>query len=229
MTIKKIFKNTGYCILRLIVISIVHPIFGTDIQGKENIPKKGSYILVSNHISYLDPVAVHGVSRRQLRFFMAAEYYNDKKWKWFYDFFGCIPLEKGVINAHAINEAIIAISNGDPFVIFPEGRISSTGRIGKWHPGIGLLALSTGVPVIPVIVRGTADVLPMGSRKLHFRPVHVFAGKQLIFNAEKRDSFTRNEIREAAQKVRDSFIALAKEKAVYDEIVGPEAEQERVL
>lgn len=228
MSMKKTLKRIAYYALRIIGFAIIKPFFGIEMQGMENIPKKGSYILVSNHISYLDPVAVHAISRRQMRFFMAADWYNDRRWKWFYDFFGCIPVDEGRVNPGAVANAIEAITGGDPFVIFPEGGISRTGRIQRWHPGVGLLALSTGAPVIPVIVKGTSDVLPRGSRRIYFKPVSVFAGRKLTFNAERRSSFSQREMRVAAQKIRDAFIDLAREKGLYDDIVGPEAEWERV-
>ena len=229
MSIGKIFKAIAYKIVWWTGFGLIRLLIDLELRGKVNIPAKGPYILVSNHLSYLDPMMVHSISRKQLRFFIAAEYYHDRRWKWFYDFFGCIPVTKGMINARAIEEAIKAILSGDSFVIFPEGSISETGKLRKWHPGIGLLALSTGAPVIPVLLKGTADLLPLGSHKVYFRPVSVFAGRPLSFQTTEKGPFSKNAVREAAQKIRDAFIELAREKGVYDEIVGPEAEQEKIV
>ncbi len=228
VSMKKILKRIAYHALRIVGFVIIKSFFGIEMQGMENIPRKGAYILVSNHISYIDPVAVHAISRRQMRFFMAADWYNDKRWKWFYDFFGCIPVEESRINPGAVTKAIEVITGGDPFVIFPEGGISGTGKMQRWHPGVGLLALSTGVPVIPVIVKGTSDVLPRGSRRIYCKPMSVFAGEKLVFNVARGTSFSQREMRAAAQKIRNAFIELARVKGLYGDIIGPEAEEERI-
>ncbi|MEW5806860.1 MAG: lysophospholipid acyltransferase family protein [Acidobacteriota bacterium] len=222
-------KKLFYYTLRFIGFIIGKTFFHLKVEGKEHIPKYGPYIIVANHLSYLDPVAVHGVSRRQLSFFMLAEWYYDRRHRWFYDIFGCIPLKKGGANPEAFERAIKVINQGDPFVIFPEGGVSRTGKIMTWQPGVGLLALRTGAPVIPVIIRGTSEVLPAGSSELKVHPVSVYAGPPLSFNVKKRGTTTRSEVQEATRKIRDAFIALAKEKGLYNEIVGPEVEKEKII
>ena len=213
-------KNIAFNILWFIGYVLRKLYLHVNIEGLENVPRKGSYLLVGNHQSYFDPVVLHLVSPRRLNFLMAAEYYNNWRWKWFYDVFGCIPLEKGRANPKAVERAMKVILEGEPLVMFPEGGISIDGRIGKWQPGVGMVALRTGVPVIPVIIKGTRDALPIGRYILRSKPVEVYAGKPIVFK-QREGPISRDEINEATHRIRQAFLQLAREKGLYEEIVGP--------
>lgn len=198
---------------------IIKSFFRVRIEGAENLPERGAYLLVANHQSYIDPVAVHMVSQKQLNYLMAAEYYHDWRWKWFYDLFGCIPLFKGRPNRQAIERAIQILLDGQPLVLFPEAGISEDGKIRTWQPGIGLIALRTGVPVIPVLIRGTRHVLPMNRYMPRLKPVEVYAGKPIILKAD-REALSREDIRRAVKIIREAFLDLVKEKGLCEEMIG---------
>lgn len=192
--------------------------FKITIKGLDHVPRNDSYLLVSNHQSYIDPVALHLVSRRRLNFLMAAEYYYDRRWKWFYDLFGCVPLEKDRANPKAVERAIMTLRKGEPLVMFPEGYISEDGKLGEWLPGVGMMALRSGSPVIPVLIWGTHDVLPMDRWIPQLKPIAIYVGESFILKPKGR-SLSRNDVNDANQKIREAFLQLARENGLYENLV----------
>ena len=194
--------------------------FKVKVEGSENAPREGSYLLVSNHQSYLDPVAVHMASRRRLNFLMAAEYYYDWRWRWFYDLFGCIPLDRSRANPRAMGRAIkILLEEEEVLALFPEGGIPDDDYLASFQPGIGMLALRTQLPIVPVMIKGTRDVLPFGRYIPRLRPVEIYIGKPFVLKPQGK-SLTRKEIDGATLKIRENFLQLAMEKGLYEYYAG---------
>ncbi len=213
----KLVRKIAFNIVWIIGYITVKFLFRVKVEGVDNIPNEGSYLLVANHQSYIDPVAVHTVSRRQLNYLIDAEWYYDWRWKWFYDLFGCIPIEERKANIKAIERAIHIILKGEPLVIFPEGGISRDGKLRNWLPGVGLIALKTGVPIIPVLIKGTRDVLPFNRSYPRIRPVNVYAGKPIVLEPIE-GIVPRDEINKATNHIKQALLQLAEEKNIYEEI-----------
>lgn len=150
--------------------------FRWNIEGLENIPQRGGVILAFNHIAFLDPFAaayaVHLAGRRP-RFLAKSELFDDRRVAWILKGAGQIPVRRGTAEAPmALDEAIEALQSGETVVIFPEGTITNDPDL---HPmqaktGAARLALSTGVPVIPCALWGTANVWPKDFAKRWWPP-----------------------------------------------------------
>ena len=137
-----------YAISKRIIWPILR-LFINKIEGLENLPDK-PFILVSNHSSYADGVLlimlVAWYKNKQLRTFAVKEDFTGPIWNWLFNHFGAIrvngSLKKGV---NAIKK------DKTPLCIFPEGGRTSTGKVQKvTHTGLGVLALETKAPVVPV-------------------------------------------------------------------------------
>jgi 1-acyl-sn-glycerol-3-phosphate acyltransferase len=124
MLLYYILKYIGYLLFRLF--------FNMKIYGVDNIPKYGSVIVASNHLSYLDPVVLGIAARRKLNFVAKEELFDYFLFGDLISFVGAFPLgKKGVESAKAIKEAIRRLRKGKAVVIFPEGTRSLTGKIQK--------------------------------------------------------------------------------------------------
>ena len=150
--------------------------FRWNVEGLENIPKRGGAILAFNHIAFLDPFAaayaVHLAGRRP-RFLAKAELFDDRRVAWILKGAGQIPVRRGTAQAPmALDDAVAALRRGEVVVIFPEGTITDDPDLHPMEPKTGLarLALAARVPVIPCALWGTANVWPKGFAKRWWPP-----------------------------------------------------------
>ncbi len=135
--------------------------YNVKVEGRENIPKKGSFIFASNHRSYADPVLVVICGRGRFSFMAKSELFENKAFGWLIRMLGAFPVERGKGDTAAIDRAIDTVKNGTHLLIFPEGTRSMTGKVGRGKTGVALIAAKAGADVIPVGINFEG--------KLHFR------------------------------------------------------------
>ncbi len=87
------------------------------------LPEQGPALLVSNHISGLDPLLLIAAARRPLRFMIATEEYERFGLKWLFRSAGCIPVSRARNQEQALREALRALRDGEVVALFPHGRI----------------------------------------------------------------------------------------------------------
>lgn len=148
-------------------------IFGSiwrlEVAGAENIPRTGAVILASNHISLADPPLIGGcVLSRSIYFFAKEELFRVPILGWFIRQVNAFPVKRFGHDVGAFKRARILLQNGQVVVLFPEGRRSKNGEIGRAKPGVGMLAIKMGVPVVPVCVFNTNKLLQLRKLKVSF-------------------------------------------------------------
>ena len=172
---------------------------GFRVYGQEKIPKKGAFILASNHVSHLDPPAMSAASPRRLRF-MARRTLSDN-WLFRQVVGRCnlilVNRDKGDIGA--MKAAIRLLKSGKAIFLFPEGTRSETGEMLEAQPGIGYLSLITGAPIVPAYVKGTDKALPKGAKSIIRTPVSVYIGDMI----DPKKLGLPSDKKEAAQKLAD--------------------------
>jgi len=169
--------------------------------GTRNIPRQGGFILASNHISNLDPVLLGICSVRRINFMAKIELFKGLL-GYILPRLGSFPINRGKADSGAMREALKRLKDGWPILIFVEG----TRRIGnapsKAQAGVGFIAIKSGVPIVPVYVKGTNEVMAPGSKVLKRGPVFVTFGEPFYVN----DASTYEE---AANRILDKIYALA--------------------
>lgn len=159
----KFFYRICWSIVRLyMILCKVH------IKGAENIPKKGSVIIASNHIGAADPPFVGGSINRELFFLAKMELFKNPLLGFLFKNLNCIPVNRGVFDQKALDAAQNALRKEYGLILFPEGTRSKTGELKKGKPGIGLLARKTLVPVVPAYIENSREFLqlPFSRRRL---------------------------------------------------------------
>ncbi len=157
-------------------------------RGWEHIPAEGGVILVANHISQADPLAIaHFVydSRRWPSFLAKDSLFTIPVVGWLLSAVGQIPVKRGSADAaKALDAAVDWLRRGESLIIYPEG--TTTREPDLWpmrgKTGIARLWLSTGVPVIPIVTWGPQRLYDPRTPKVHLRfrtPVTVVAGPPL--------------------------------------------------
>jgi len=156
------------------------------VEGRENIPKKGGFILASNHISYLDPPAVGVACPRRLSYMARDDLFRNPLFSWALSSVGCFPVKRDSADRGALKEAIRRVSKGEGLLLFPEGRrMEKDNAPQEPQAGIGFLVTKLNVPVIPVCVAGTEKALPKGAKFVQAAKISVCFGKQIQIEGGK--------------------------------------------
>lgn|SRR3990167_1512410 len=156
--------------------------FPLKVQGKENVPRKGACIFASNHSSYLDPMIIGGCFPRYISYMAKDSLFRNKLFAFLLNGVGAFPVKRDSADIGAIKEALKRLKKGFPLVVFPEGtRLSSQKEI---HSGVAFIAAKSGIPVIPVYIKGSDRVLPPGAKFLRRLPVSVSFGSPKIYSKE---------------------------------------------
>jgi len=168
-----------YRFTSLLALIACKVIFGVQAKGIEHIPKKGGFILASNHVSYLDPIVLGAISPRKLNFMAKEELFCHPLISWFLSQVGAFPVKRDSADLSALRYAMRRLREGKVLILFPEGsrRFDSTST--EPYPGIGFLTAKSNVPVIPVFIKGTERALPRGAKFIRPAKISVYFGKQI--------------------------------------------------
>ena len=136
-------------------------------KGLENIPKKGSCLILSNHVSHLDPpfIGVIAYFRKKTKFMARDTLFENFFLRFFLNHVGAIPLNRGTGYRGGFEKALEALKKYDmALVAFPEGTRSEDGKLKPGKPGIGLFVLQANVPIVPCHITGAYEAFPKNSK-----------------------------------------------------------------
>ena len=191
-----------YSILRLLSAIILKVLFRFKAKGLEHIPKRGGFILASNHASYLDPIAVGVACQRKLNYMAKEELFRNPLFYRFLSRINVFPVKRDSADLSALKEAMRRVRNGGALVLFPEGSRRFGGISHEPYSGIGFLAAKLNVPVIPAFVKGTEKALPAGAKFIRLTNISVCFGKQI--SIERRMPY-----QDIAQHIMDNIRHLS--------------------
>ena len=179
-------------LLRFLSWLLVHSIYRIRTNGTLHIPERGAALIVSNHVSYVDALLLMAVSPRPIRFVMDAAIFRTPVLSWLFRQGKAIPIASKrvdpTVTERAFEQVSEALRNGQLVCIFPEGRITDTGELNPFRPGLTRVLERDPVPVIPVALQGLwgsafsrAPGLPRPIRALGriFSPLGIEVGAAL--------------------------------------------------
>jgi 1-acyl-sn-glycerol-3-phosphate acyltransferase len=145
-------------LMRFLSWLIVSLLYRIRIEGEENIPAEGAAVLVSNHVSFMDPLIINASARRPPRFVMYYKIFNIPVLRFIFKTARAIPIagrkEDEALMERAFAEVDKTLANGDLVAIFPEGGITRDGEVATFRPGIERILSTRPVPVVPIALRG---------------------------------------------------------------------------
>lgn len=142
-----------------------------EVEGAENLPDKGAYLVTTNHISILDtPFLMMSTDRKDIVPMVANKYQNTPIVSWFLNKVGVIWINREGYDFQAFHQATDFLKSDGLLGIAPEGTRSKTGNLQEGKPGSALLALKANVPVVPAAVLGAVEVK---KSVLRFRKTNV--------------------------------------------------------
>jgi 1-acyl-sn-glycerol-3-phosphate acyltransferase len=146
-------------VMRLFVWVLVHVLYRARARGVvENVPRTGACVVVCNHVSFIDALVVGAVVKRPVRFVMDHRIFRTPVLGFVFRTAKAIPIapkrEDEALMEKAFADVKRALEDGDVIGLFPEGKITSTGDLNEFRPGIERIIGETAVPVVPMALRG---------------------------------------------------------------------------
>jgi long-chain acyl-CoA synthetase len=158
-------------------------------EGVENLPKKGAYIIYANHTSFLDGPAIGACLPRkpvfQPFYFVFGPYFfrpfiKSRVLRNLVKMGRFIPHDFSTHFLEALRSSYFVLDHGKGLCFFPEGLRSSTGKVGKFKKGFGVLAKETGAELVPVAIEGTHEAWASTAKYPKCYPIRVRFGKPLF-------------------------------------------------
>jgi 1-acyl-sn-glycerol-3-phosphate acyltransferase len=149
-----------YRLFRAASAVVLHRFFDLRVAGLHHLPSRGPYIVAANHHNYLDGVVLGVALPRRIVFLvMPGVYRATLLHPVFHRHIGSIPLNVRRPGPGAIKRSLHVLEGGGVVGIFPEGPFSREGRLVPGQPGVAMIALRSGAPVVPAAIRGTYEAL----------------------------------------------------------------------
>ncbi len=148
-----VFQKLIYQLVsKLFVLPIYKFVFRGHLIGKENIPQKNSFIMVSNHGSLLDPPLLGHALGRNISFMAKAELFKIPLLGFIIKACGAYPVKRGIVDKNTIKTACKKLSNDNSIGIFIDGTRQKNGRVNKPKQGAALLAFKNQKLLLPVAI-----------------------------------------------------------------------------
>jgi 1-acyl-sn-glycerol-3-phosphate acyltransferase len=176
-------------------------------EGVEHIPARGPVIIAANHIVSMDIIAVSYPVRRHLHHMAKVELFRIPVFGAFIRALGAFPVRRGEGDRDALRMANELLAAGEIVAVFPEGHRSGTGRLQVGLPGVALIALRAGAPIVPVGISGTEGVFK-GLRYGPWAPkVRVAYGAPIVLQASGEQR-RRDDVQQGIDRVMRAIAAL---------------------
>ena len=196
-----------YAFLKPIAAALMRLFFRLERRGREHVPLTGALLLVSNHVSVLDPPLIGATAPRPLYFLAKEELFRVPLLGRLFHAVNARPVKRDGTDARALKSALRLLGEGKAILIFPEGTRGRGERLGESKPGAGMLAVMSGAAVVPVYISGTERALPRGRALPRLAKVRVAFGPPLHFKAAIGDA-RRESYREASAEMMRAIMQL---------------------
>lgn len=180
-------------------------------RGVHHIPRVGGVLLVSNHISLLDPVVVGSAANREIHFMARSNLFKIPGLGRLITAFNAYPVNRWSADFGALRRTISLLKEGKAVLIFPEGTRSTDGTMGKAHDGACFIAHRANVPTIPVYHCGAEEMLPRGSRRMRRSKLNVIFGEPIDFTNIAETEVKREMYQQMGIRMRESIMKLQDE------------------
>jgi 1-acyl-sn-glycerol-3-phosphate acyltransferase len=215
-----------YGVSHRIVPPLLKAVWRPHVIGLEHVPATGPLILASNHQSFVDSVVIPAVVPRPVSFLAKSDYFEGtgvkgrlmKEW---FEAFGALPVDRDDSKAAlaSLDTALSVLAEGGAFGIYPEGTRSRDGRLYRGRTGVAQLALTSGAPIVPVGLRDTDKLQPVGSNWPRLVRVTVTFGEPIDVRGQYDGVPPGRARREITDRVMTAIAAMTgqEQAGVYNE------------
>lgn len=188
---------------------------GARVEGSQNVPRAGAYIMVANHNSLADPPILGwtvGFKLGRVVYFMAKD--EMRRWPiigWLADRAGVFFVRRGEGDRAAQRLALQLLADGKPIAVFPEGTRSRDGHLTPMRGGATLLAMRSGALLVPVGISGSHRIFPGGTRFPHRANVSVRIGQPFHLPHVPTGRLDRQALADGTERIMAEVEALLPE------------------
>jgi 1-acyl-sn-glycerol-3-phosphate acyltransferase len=200
--------RAAYQFVRFIVVGFCRTWCRMTVEGKENVPKEGPFLLAPVHRSIIDTPISSGVTLRRMRFMGADKYWKNQHFGRLLSALGGFPVTRHSADREALQRCIAVLQSGEPLVLFPEGERKEGDLVQPLFDGATYIAVKAGVPIIPVGIGGSERAMPKGAKFIRPRKVHVVVGKPIQVPTGQTGKAQRVAIREVSAVLHDELQVL---------------------
>lgn len=197
-----------YDVFRMAATALLRVLFRLEWRGREHIPAEGPVLLVANHASLLDPPVVGGSTPRQLYFLAKEQLFGIPVFGSLIWALNARPVKRGGSDPTALRAALRVLEQGGALLIFPEGSRSTQAELRPAKPGAAMLAVMTGVPVVPVYVSGSGQAWPPGRWLPRPTKIRVTFGAPFRFAAAGRGDERKQAYEQASREMMAAIAHL---------------------
>jgi 1-acyl-sn-glycerol-3-phosphate acyltransferase len=213
----------SYSLIKKIFGPIVRKIWVHEIEGLENIPKKGPVIVVSNHESYFDFICFIAASPRKVHYLAAEKFYKSRLWRPLMHLTSQIKVDRIAKDKSGVHQLVFSALKQERMIgIFPEGTRNrvSDGKLQKAFVGTAKYALKVKVPVLPVGVIGSYDIMSAHDKfpRLN-KKAKIRIGELMHFHEYHDIEHTEEHFREVTDKIMLRIAELSEKE--YPHIENP--------
>lgn len=191
-----------------------------EVTGLENLPKDKPLIIAPNHSSYMEHLMICCIVipyiNKKLHFIAKKEHFqgiSQKSWhKIWARYVGYIPIDRSKGGEKALKKAVSYLKRGEMIVVYPEGTRTLTGKIQKGKTGVARLALRAKIPVVPLGIRGTFEILPKGKIIPKLGKAAFKFGKPMHFSKYYNKPVTKNMLRAITNSIMREIAKLSGQK-----------------
>ena len=197
-----IFQKLIYQLVsKLLVLPIYKFVFKGHLIGRENIPKKGSFIMVANHGSLLDPPFLGHALGRNISFMAKAELFKIPFLGFVIKACGAYPVKRGIADKNTIKTACKKLSNDNCIGIFIDGTRQKNGRVNKPKQGAALLAFKNQKLLLPVAIVNSHKLIRFKFFIPFFSKIVIKVGEPL----QPPKSSSRNDLNSVTMLLQDKI------------------------
>jgi 1-acyl-sn-glycerol-3-phosphate acyltransferase len=205
-----------YTFVRTLVGGGSRVLWRARIRGLEHLPEQGGYVLAPSHRSMIDIPFASWLTSRRIRYMGKQSLFGVPVLGRVFTALGGFPVARDGTDRKAVREAMAMLQGGDPLLVYPEGTRQHGPKIQPLEPGAAYLALRAGVPIVPVGMAGTEEILRSPGRKLPgFGRVAIVVGEPItppardggVVPREQVDALTTR-LADALQQLLDEAYAL---------------------
>jgi 1-acyl-sn-glycerol-3-phosphate acyltransferase len=208
---QNVFAKSFYLSIRALVVFLCRTWLRLGVSGKSNVPKNGAFILAPTHRSTVDIPIASAVTHRRMRFMG-----KDSLWKIapigsFFSALGAFPVTRGSADLEALKRCISILKSGEPLVMFPEGTRRIGSEVVDLFDGAAYISIKTGLPIVPVGIAGSEQVMQTGSKMIWPKRCFAVVGEPIYPKQGDGKRASRDEIGQLTAQIQQSLQQLFNE------------------
>lgn len=165
--------------------------------GRENLLRHPAAVYAANHLSYMDTPALFSSMPFQFRILARQSLWTIPFIGWHLNRSGQIPVDTDNPRASTLKAGVKALKSGMPLIVFPEGGRSRDGHLASFMSGPAFMAIQARVPLIPIAIVGTYELLPMHTRHFFPQKIKIVVGEPIDTSA-----YTARQVEELTERLK---------------------------